>query len=654
MNENERDRVVFYSKHDISREQFLSKAEAILMRDINEFPNGINDVLELYNIKLYIDNEVYLNSWSQSDIEYFKKKVKEYGKLIGKFMSKINDSNVLIYHEKLVFGYESSFWLLIDNYHVFKNISAFMIEEILTKNPHEIRTMLRHKGLVTKYSDVLRIFLLFYQRSAEILLSMYSVEKDFGYVELYFPKSLTGEDKRNIISEYIDLEDCNTDYLIIIQHSKKIEELYVSDKIRLKAKRKNQELMDNFFNENSGNSYMKYGVSIDYQENYSEIKTNKLEGSVVRFTYNLDFIKQDTRPYSLYLNFKILFEYIDSQNRINIISKPNQVGIIEKTMGMRSKNEYFCGISFKLSQMASQAQIHTYSVILSRLENSLENILQVVYTSSFTKIYGFASNAILTVPTASASALEKVRMIAPELESVLKQYKLFVEDKQIDFELLQMSSSPRAMKDIPSLNDNKYIYLKSSNQEVLVCSNLLFSDQTLLAHVEPFKEKSYKTFFQLLWSERDIYFSNYEGYQLSNLNYLIDKGYIFVDSDLIKITNKNRVLILKDLEENEVASFYHYSAELQSEVMSMFKENIIYFDSSLLSKPEQDYFNFHLNKSEFINGLDLRNSYLHGTQANPSEVSHHEHSYLIYLKLLTLILFKIEDDLLINKNFKIK
>ena len=41
------------------------------------------------------------------------------------------------------------------------------------------------------------------------------------------------------------------------------------------------------------------------------------------------------------------------------------------------------------------------------------------------------------------------------------------------------------------------------------CSNLFFSDQTLLAYVEPFKENSYHTFFEILINEQ-VNFNNYE------------------------------------------------------------------------------------------------------------------------------------------------
>lgn len=65
-------------------------------------------------------------------------------------------------------------------------------------------------------------------------------------------------------------------------------------------------------------------------------------------------------------------------------------------------------------------------------------------------------------------------------------------------------------------------------------------------------------------------------------------------------------------------------------------------------------YNYFLNKSEFTNGLDLRNSYLHGTQANPDETQKHEYAYFTYLKLLFLAMLKIEDDLIISKVTKEK
>ena len=325
------------------------------------------------------------------------------------------------------------------------------------------------------------------------------------------------------------------------------------------------------------------------------------------------------------------------------------MSVFESIIGVHSQNEYRIGTAFSLSEMTSQGQIFGYNKIVSNLNNSLEDILHFVFTSAFQEKYDFADNARFSIPPATNSHFEKLRLLAPEFESVLKQFKLFVEDRAIDFELLEISSSPSAIRDIPSLNQNKYIYLNEKNQVMVGCSNLFFSDQTLLAYVEPFQEKHYHNFFDLLANEQ-VRFSNYEEHHKPQLNFLIDNGFLSIDSnDFIQISNPVRVVILKDLYINEVASYYHYSTDFRQEAKQMETENIVFFESSLLSKPEQAYFNYFLNKSEFSNGLDLRNSYLHGTQASPDEIQKHEYAYFTYLKLLFLAMLKIEDDLAILK-----
>jgi hypothetical protein len=86
------------------------------------------------------------------------------------------------------------------------------------------------------------------------------------------------------------------------------------------------------------------------------------------------------------------------------------------------------------------------------------------------------------------------------------------------------------------------------------------------------------------------------------------------------------------LYDNEVASFYYYPIAFQDEVKKMYIQKMVFFGETLFSKSEQSYFNYFLNKREFTNGLDMRNSYLHGTQANPEEIQEHEYAYYSYLK----------------------
>lgn len=646
MHNTDLNKVVFHSKEDMAGGYNLQKGEHILRADTKSNYTDINEVLELYNIKKYIDNDLYLRNWTQDDITNFKQKSTEYGKAIGRFFATIDDNNIVSEYEKTLRNYVHSFWELINNQSIFKRISKTNFSNILTNESHLIHEILIHKGIVDHYDTEIKNFLLTYSQSAEILLSIYEVKDDFGKNKKCLPKSLTVEEKEFILSNYLDSADVNYNYIGLIQNARNKNDFKVSDKTRLKAKRLHKNETEKFFDGNNG---MRYGVSVSFPENCSKIKDGNIdENSIINYSYSLDFIKQNLDPYLLFQNFIVLFEYLDIQRRINLVSKKNKMGLFERIIGVHSQSEYIAGTEFNLLEMTSQIQLAGYNKVLGDLGISLENVLHEVFTSSFQEKYEFANNARFSIPSAT-SYFEKVILLAPEFESVLKQFKLFVEDGSIDFELLQISSNPTSIKVIPSLNQNKYLYLNEDNQEAIVCVNLFFSDQTLLAFVEPFKEMNYQTFFDLITNEQ-VKYSSYEQHQKLSVQYLIEKGYIKIDSnDFIQIINPERVIILSDLYFNEVASFYRYSYELRQEAKQMETEKIIYFENSLFSKPEQAYFNYFLNKSEFTNGVDLRNSYLHGTQATPEEIIKHEYAYFTYLKLLILTFLKIEDDLIINK-----
>lgn len=651
MHDTDLNKVVFHSKEDLAGGHYLQKGEHILRAATKSNYTDINEVLELYNLKKYIDNDLYLKSWTQDDIANFKLKATEYGKVIGKFMAAIDNNNVLNIYGNTLRNYVHSFWELVNNQSVFKRISKTNFSNILTSEPHLIYEILTYKSIVDYYGTEIKNFLLTYPKSAEILLSIYEVQDDFRKSQMFIPKSLTIQDKENVIATYLDCNDTNLNYVGLIQNAKNGNDFKISDKTRLKAKRLHKSETKKILSKNS----MKYGVSISFPENTNKIKDGFIdENLITHYSYSLDYIRENNDFYTLFKNFKFLFEYVDIQNRINLVSKRSQMRVFERVMGVHSQNEYRTGTAFSMTEMTSQGQVYGYGQILNALNISLESILNFVFTSFFQEKYNFPNNARFLVPSATNSHFEKVRILAPEFESVLKQFKLFVEDGGIDFELLQISSSPSAIKDIPSLNQDKYIYFNEDNKEMVGCSNLFFSDQTLLAYVEPFKEKHYHNFFDLLVNEQ-VYFSNYGEHQKPQLNYLIEKGFISIDGrGFIQVTNLKRLLIFKDLYDNEVASFYRYPTDFQNEAKQMASENIIIFESSLFSKPEQSYFNYFLNKSEFTNGLDLRNSYLHGTQATPDETQKHEYAYFTYLKLLFLVMLKIEDDLIISKVTKNK
>ena len=642
----EENRVVFFSKEDMAGGFELQKGEHILRGDIKQEYVDINDILELYNIKKYIDNELYLKSWTTDDINNFKQKIVSFGKIIAQFMSAITNENFDQIYQNIIFDYEKSFWELINNLNLSKNISKDKLLGVLENKSYIKYEILQNKQIVEHFDKVLKTFFLNHPESAEIVLSVYEVKKDNNESPYYLPKSLTVEDKENIIINYLNSSQTNINYVSLIPNARNQTDFKLSDKTRLLAKKLYAKETERFFAETNG---IKFGVSVGFSDNQETIKDASLskDNLTAYYSYSSDFIKQNRDPHQLFEMFTVLFEYLDEQSRIELISKPSQLDVIERAMGLKSKNDYLTSHLFKIYNITSHLQIVGFRNELGKMGISLEDTLKHIYTITFPEKYGYANNARFSIPTGK-TFLEKVRFIAPEFESLIKQYKLFVENNEIDYELLQISSNPISINDIPSLNTNKYIYFNDKNTNIKSISNVFFSDQTLLAYVEPYKEKKYRNFFELL-SHEHVQYENYADYQKNHLKYLIDKNQIFVDkSGQIQFVNPSRILILNDLYTNSVASYYRYTNPFQKEVLQMEKENIVFFESSLFSKPEQDYFNFFLNKKEFTNGYDLRNKYLHGTQANPEDIQQHEDAYFIYLKLIVLLLLKIEDDLIIH------
>lgn len=66
------------------------------------------------------------------------------------------------------------------------------------------------------------------------------------------------------------------------------------------------------------------------------------------------------------------------------------------------------------------------------------------------------------------------------------------------------------------------------------------------------------------------------------------------------------------------------------------------YEDTLFSRPEQDYLNYILNKSEFSNGLDLRNKYSHDTCSLDERTQRKD--YLILKKIMAFIIIKINEE----------
>ena len=151
-----------------------------------------------------------------------------------------------------------------------------------------------------------------------------------------------------------------------------------------------------------------------------------------------------------------------------------------------------------------------------------------------------------------------------------------------------------------------------------------------------------------LTSQNEISFDEIMIYNRKEMNWLIERGTICLDNTIIKL-NKERVQILYELFHNNVICLQYIKNKVLD---NLIKTGEIVVESKLLSRPESEYFNFVLNKSQFTNGLDLRNRYLHGTISSDEEVQ--QDDYVKLLKMFIILVIKINEEFCLNNRKECK
>ena len=245
-------RVKFYSTTDLAGGYYLKNAEKVISGfDCLRTDYTINDIVELYNIHKYIKKGLYLKDWTQEYIEKCIGYVKNFQIVIGRYFAKIENENIINEYLALDIDYRDDFWEMFAKYNVYERISNETIEKIMKLNEVSLSQILRNQIIVNRYGEVIKNRLLDYSGSVRIILDKYEMFHDRISSEIFLPVELTLKDKETIISNYIDLPEAHINILEIIQNIKNTKEFNISDKTRLKAKRRIKVERKKIFSDNS-------------------------------------------------------------------------------------------------------------------------------------------------------------------------------------------------------------------------------------------------------------------------------------------------------------------------------------------------------------------------------------------------------------------
>jgi len=644
------ERIKYYPTNDLMCGNNLSNIENIIKKfegyKAEKEALDINDMIELYNVKKYFDNEIYLKDWSNENISYYKNTINKLFRIVARYFKSIAQEDFIVLYKKVKRYYRDDFWELIDKFKVYESIDELNFEEIINLPEVWLYELLKHKKIVEYFGKTIRQHMLNDCSSAELLLDEFEMKHISDKDPLNFPKELNSTDKEIIINNYIESENPNLNYLRLIANMQSNKDkIEISPKTLLKAKKKAENQEGQLFTEDSK---MNIKLTVVFSESQDEEVIVKRESQSITAKYNTKWIKNNTDYATLLNNFIYLFEFVDWQMRFTLVNKFNHMSVFERFGFISSKNAYKTGIEFNNKNILSLLQIKGYYNELFGLGIRLEEVIEWFFIEYLVKEFN-ASKFKITMPSSNSTMLEKCTIIMPGMESVLKQFSLFVQEGEIDFELLEIRSEPLVYNNIPSLVDKKYVY--GIGEEYKTVTFLLFSDQGELGYNEKNK-KTYNNFFELLRNEK-LKLKDYPDYCVKKINWLIDHKYLSTNEEgYIIFKDKLLIIILKDLYFNEVINYWRYPDPGRLIMDELEKKNIIEFESTLFSRPEQAYINYFLNKSQFNNGLDLRNKYVHTQPSSDDNENVHNNNYMILLRLFILTVIKINDDFCISDELK--
>lgn len=634
------ERVVFYSKEDGAAYSNLQQAAKLLREVEIESLSDMNDLIEVYHIKKYVSNSMTHPEWSHEQLTDISKKIDIAQNKVRALICSIDSSSIIDYLNSIDYRYKHSFWELVSEFSAYRNFSNEAILSLLNQNEYEISNILRHRKIVNHFSTALRNFLTGHPKSAELLASSYEQSVIFEREQLFFPESLTLVDRENIVLMYLESDDVNLNYVRLLENSKDSSNLKLSNKTKLKIKKKSKELNNRILEEGFT---CEYGVKVALSSKQIEPIACEYNNNTIDISYSKyvwDRIEDDV---ALFMLFKNTFDFVDRNGLITLVSRPNDLSVLERVM-IKSKNEYQTGFKFHTTNQVAHLQILLLQNYLGSKGKRVETLM-VSLIDDLNKCFGI-DGLRLCLPFEGADSVDKIRVLAPELEFFLKQYMFYVNEGEINWELLELDSRPLRFGDIKSLLTKKYGY--KSGSELNALQFYFFSDQSHLFYVHPYENK-YTSLFELLMKE-NVSFDSFQEYQKRDISRLISENHLVITNDYVKIQDVAYIYVLKCLHQDQVLSYWHFPKNVREVIDKMVEQGHIVMESTLFSKEEIKYFNYYLNRKDFTNGRDIRNKYLHGTNSR----SEQEHNYEFYLliKIIVLALLKVIDDLALNEYVK--
>lgn len=592
----------------------------------------INDCLILFNALLCVDKKLF------EEKEHLNTKA-DCMKIISKLFNSLDDSNIIDSFNSVDRTNKEFFWEAFSKYKVYNKISITTFDKLTKCEDFILWQVIKHKDIVNTYSSIINNFLLANPiDAATLLIDEYLIEKIVNNYHYYFPKELNDNDKKKLILNFVDSNPRNFDYLRIISEAQSSEQLPLEPKTQIKAKHLYKETIDKMFKDEKA-AKIDSGLKI-YLDDIDEDCIVSHEGYIETRVYNKKWLEDNLDPPTILNNFIYFFGYTNKHFLCQFISKYYSAGVFEQIFGLKGTREYKIDSSSRKRIYLSSMQMSMYYNLLSAKNINIENVFKWFfeeYLKDEFNVDGFVFNA----SESNYPYLQKCKSLCIEIDGVLKQYNIFCEEGFVDRELLEFSSEHVLFENVKSLLPQKYAY---GTNKFIKHSYSLFEHKSSTSYTERYKDK-YKSLLELIMSE-DMTIDDFYEWNKDEINEMISDSILEIDNNGIIKPHKSNVMILRLLSIDRAICLNYFNG-FDDAIEKLINDGMLEKFETLLSKPEQQYLNYVLNKAEFSNGLDLRNKYCHSTNSINEERNYYD--YIELLKIMVLIIIKINEEFLLKE-----
>lgn len=636
---------IFFVDMDKDREKAIQLLAKV---DNNEILTNLRDIVLLF--------EYYKHEKQQDEFSISYSQEKKIKKAFGIFFSKNNKVNVIEqYTVKEDFQIDESFWKLIDNYKLYQAFDS-----------NDINALLSSRSINCYFFEFKKIVDMFSKEARKELINP-DTDKLFNYSKrileqeenFYLPKSFTQEDFDIMMNRILDIGFFDMNFIFrILRHPPKIMEHFTIG----------HRLMDRVtevLNASLSNPDDFKGGLLKVTENQKRISFDSTQEELIRIDVYGNFILSskwidECSEFNSKDKIMHVYSYITkctnllTNGVITTINRNNNHAhpLLEFAYNKNTNGNYNSSYDAQTIDLNSSFILQSLYFELAKKGIFIEEIITYFFENYLTE-YG-VSNFQISLSQPTENFLNKCKIIAPEIESILKQWNDFVTNSNID----QSRSLYNDMIDfdkVKSLIESKYLIFSPSQELKKICDRLFNNNSSFTLPLSQYKQvgrhavTKYPNFYLSLLFGDKINISQYSDTLSKEIR---DNPFLQIlgNGDIeIKEGKESEVTLLYILYNTEIVTeFSLNNPSFDAKVINAFKSNSTLKsieNCGFFAERESQYLN-QLLKSNYPDGKELRNKYTHGNYHSEN----HELNYISFLKVVFIFMMKIEDELRFTEN----